>query len=92
MGKITNISTSADREWYTTYAERVAREFPEYDIIVNGGAWRTNEVSCSVDTEMKTIELDFYLPRYIDFDACFEYIKSYVINEENVCKITRSHS
>lgn len=85
MGKITNISTSASREWYTSYAQRVAKEFPDYDIIVNGGCWRSYDSYCEVDISGKVIELDFYLPSHIDFDACFEDIKKCVISAENSC-------
>ena len=82
MGKITNISDSSQKEWYTTYAKKVSDAFPDYDIIVDGGSYRGHDVSCEVNPKEKTIELDFYLPFYIDFEECFSFIKNTVINAE----------
>ena len=75
MGTITNISMSyGNKCFYTTYAERVAAEFPDYDIVVDGGAWRYYNCCCDVDVQSKIIVLDFYLPYHIDFEKCLEKI------------------
>lgn len=75
MGKIVNISTSANyKDWYQVYAERVAKEFPLYTIIVDGGGNRGYDCCVELKREEKEIHLDYYLPIYIDKDACFDYI------------------
>lgn len=75
MGTITNISVSCgNKSFYTMYAERIAREFPDYDIVVDGGAWRFYDSCCTVDVKDKVIILDFYLPNHIDFEKCYNNI------------------
>lgn len=75
MGKIINISTSANyKDWYQGYAERVAKKYPDYTIIVDGGACRGYDCRVELNREEKEIHLDYYLPLYIDKDACYDYI------------------
>ena len=79
MKEIKNISTS-DRwkDWYQGYGEEIAKLYPDYQITVDGGPYRWSyELKYEIDTENKTLMLDFYLPLYINWKEC----KKWLINE-----------
>ncbi len=78
MKKVKNISKSANyKDWYQSYGEEIAKMYPDYEITVDGGSYRGYDMSYKLDLVKKTLELDFYLPFYIDFKDC----KHFLIND-----------
>lgn len=71
--RITNISTNRNKDTYTDYAKRIAKHFPEYNFIVDGGSFRFHDCAFVIDKENKTIRLDFYLPLYIHHEKCIKW-------------------
>ena len=84
MGNIKNISTAKSREEYTALAAVIAKKYPDYDIVVNGGAYRFYCVSYEVDKDNKTITLDYYIPRHINTKVCNRWVIS-EIEKGNTC-------
>lgn len=78
MKKVNNTSTCTHyKEVYQDWGEQVAKLYPDYEIIVNGGSFRGYDMKYELDTEKKTMKLDFYLPLYVDWRAC----KKWLVNE-----------
>ena len=68
--KVINKSKSSYSSWYESYAQVVADEFPDYQVVVDGGSWRYYDCWFEVDITNKIINLDFYLPKYINTENC----------------------
>ena len=75
MKQVINNSTNEHfKGYYQKLAERVAKEFPDYQVSVDGGGYRFHDVQYKINTTEKTIELDFYMPLYIDGDECVKWV------------------
>ena len=78
MKEIKNISTSDNwKDWYQSRGEEIAKLYPDFEITVDGGPFRFYELTYAIDTENKTLELNFYLPFHINWKEC----KKWLINE-----------
>lgn len=78
MKEIKNISTCDSlKDCYQGYGEEIAKLYPDYQITVDGGPFRFYDIKYKIDTKNKTLELNFYLPFYIDWKEC----KKWLINE-----------
>lgn len=84
MGTIKNISTAKSSEEYTPLASEIAKKYPDYNIVVDGGAYRGHCVSYEIDKDTKTIKLDYYIPRHINTKVCNRWVIS-EIAKGNTC-------
>ena len=66
MKKVINISNCESwKDVYQIWGEEIAKNYPEYQVTVDGGSFRGYDVLLEVNLESKTIKLDYYLPMYI---------------------------
>ena len=71
---IKNISTTLSKDAYYDAVDIIARKYPNYSIIVDGGSWRGYNVRYEVNHSEKVIKLDYYLPLYTDFNICNSWV------------------
>ena len=81
LKNVVNISTCRSKDAYDHIADDIAKKYPHYKVIVDGGPYRGYDCYVELHKDNKEIRLDYYLWQYINVDKCNRFILDYL--EEN---------